>query len=150
MCIGKGMLIRRYQLEPDYVMDSNDHQPLVEKLGLRDDKLLDRNFVRIEMLPLKSLTSTKYEDWEFKVDEEGTLPGWFEEDIEIWKEKCLYVLANKIIPQWVKEGVKGSLYLDNTQVKSLGSLKEVGGSLYLRNTQVKITDEMRNKFDIIE
>ena len=49
MCIGKGMLVRRGKKWPDYAMDSNDHQPLVEGLGLKDDKLDDRDFVRIEL-----------------------------------------------------------------------------------------------------
>jgi len=53
MCVGKAMLIRRGQTEPDYLLDSNDHQPLLEKFNLKDDTLNDRNFVRVELWPAR-------------------------------------------------------------------------------------------------
>ncbi len=144
MCIGKGMIVRRFQEEPDYLMDSNDHAPLVEVLGLKDNKLVDRNFVRIELWPTDELTSTNPDDWDFKVDEEGTLPSWFEEKQDYWQEKCLTVLVSSIIPQWVKKGVGDSLYLEGTQIKSLGQLKSVGDSLYLRGTQIKSLGQLKS------
>jgi len=137
MCIGKGMIIRRGQIWPDYVMSSNDHQPLVEKFKLEDDKLIDRDFVRIELLPLNSLTSIKPKDWEFRVDEVGTLPTWFRKTQVDWEFKCKELLVKKIIPNWVKNGVSGSLYLQGTPLKSLGQLKSVGGYLYLQGTPLK-------------
>ena len=78
MCIGKAFIARKGRRWPDYLMDSNDHRPLVEKLNLADTKLVDRNFVRLEAHPLNCLTSTNTEDWEIVVDEVGTLPSWFE------------------------------------------------------------------------
>ena len=130
MCIGKGMIVRRKQEWPDYAMDSNNHQPLVEKLELKDDKLVDRDFVRIELCPLKSLTSTKPADWGFNVDEKGTLPLWFRKTQVDWEFKCRKILIEKIIPSWIKDGVGGSLDLRGTQVKSLPDKLKVKGAIY--------------------
>ena len=137
MCVGKGMIIRRGQRWPDYLDDSNDHAPLLEKFKLTDTKLIDRDFVRIECLPLGSLTSCELQDWQVSVDEEGTLPAWYREYQPDWRYKCLKVLAEKIIPAWLKYGVGGDLYLRGTAVKSLRQLKSVGGDLYLQGTAVK-------------
>jgi hypothetical protein len=56
------------------------HEELIKKAGLEDDKLIDRDFVRIEILPIgetySKLTRNK-KDWVFKIDEEATLPEWF-------------------------------------------------------------------------
>lgn len=130
MCIGKGMIIRKGRISPDYALDSNDHSPLVKKLKLKDDKLEDRDFVRIELWPKNSLTSTKEKDWGFRVDEAGTLPLWFRKTQEDWRLKCLAVLFDKIIPKWVKKGVGGSLDLGGTQVKSLPKQLKVKGTIY--------------------
>ena len=68
------------------------HEELIKKAGLKDDKLEDRDFVRLEMTPNKrGLFTQKKSDWNYKVDEQGTLPNWYvknEEKIrkEIWKE----------------------------------------------------------------
>ena len=77
MCIGKAFIVRKGQRWPDYLMDSNDHSPLVKKFNLDDSKLLDRNFVRLETWPLNSLTSLSPRMWEVNIDEEETLPAWF-------------------------------------------------------------------------
>jgi len=137
MCIGKGMIAVRGKTEPLYLMDSNDHAPIVAKFNLKDEKLIDRDFVRLELLPLGSLTSIRKSEWLVHVDEEGSLPSWFEEEKETWFDRCKTRMVLSVVPDWVKNGVGGSLYLRNTQITSLGSLKSVGGSLYLRNTQIK-------------
>jgi len=56
--------------------DATSHEKLIEKAGLKDDKLENRDFVRIEVTPTK-ITSKKRSDWKLKVDEEGTLPKWY-------------------------------------------------------------------------
>lgn len=129
------MIIAKGKDEPLFCDDSNDHQPIIEKFKLRDDKLFNRDFVRIELLPLGSLTSVKKADWEIRVDETGTLPSWF--DLEKLSDKCKTLMVLQIIPEWIKNGVGGSLYLQDTQIKDLGKLESVGGSLYLQGTQIK-------------
>jgi hypothetical protein len=130
------MIVRKGQRWPDYLLDSNDHAPLVAKFYLDDRKLVDRNFVRIECLPLGSLTSLSRNKWEIRVDEQGTLPSWFEEKQEDWFVKCCDRLIKRIIPKWIADGVGGSLDLRDTKVTSLGKLTSVGGDLDLFNTKV--------------
>ena len=146
MCIGKGQMIIRGEESPRYLWDSNDHEPMVKAFGLRDDKPAElRDFVRVECLPLGSLTSTDPNDWEIHWDVPGVLPGWFEEDEAQWREKCLGELVTIIVPHWMKDGVGGSLYLQDTKVESLGSLKSVGSSLYLQYTKVELINEAKKK-----
>src|SRR3990167_9004664 len=53
----------------------------------KDDKLENRDFVRIEINP-KNLFSKNKKDWSFKVDEKGTLPLWFSENRAKMEEAC--------------------------------------------------------------
>jgi hypothetical protein len=46
-------------------------------IKVKDDKLEDRDFVRIELWPTDSLTSKNPNHWIFNVDEKSTLPEWF-------------------------------------------------------------------------
>lgn len=79
MCVGKGMLIIKGKRHPVWSKTSNDHSPLVKKCDLKDNLQPElKNFIRVEMLPLGSLTSTNHKDWDFYIDEPGRLPGWFE------------------------------------------------------------------------
>jgi hypothetical protein len=57
------------------------HEELVEKYGLKDAKLQDRDFVRLEITPPNNdVMNKKRGDWKYKVDEEGTLPDWYQND----------------------------------------------------------------------
>ena len=64
MCIGKAFIVRKGHRWPDYLMDSNEHAPLVKKFNLDDSKLTDRTFVRLEAWPLGALDSLDEKDWE--------------------------------------------------------------------------------------
>ena len=131
------MIIRRGKNKADYFMDSNDHAPLLKKFKLKDKKIIDRDFVRIELHPKDSLTSKNIEDWDFVIDEIRTMPEWFDQRRYYWANHCLEVMTTQIVPEWIKNGISGALYLQDTQVKTLGQLKSVGGFLYLQGTQVK-------------
>jgi len=148
MCIGKAMIICKGQRYPDYVMDSNDHKPLVKKLKLTDERpAILRNFIRVELSPLNSLTSTRPADWDVHIDECGDLPAWFEDKKADWEYKCIKIMTEKIVPSWIKDGVSGSLDLRHTQVKTLGSLKSVEGSLCLWGTQIKTLGSLKDVGD---
>ena len=136
MCIGKAMIIKKHARYPDYLRDSNSHTDIIKSLNLRDDKLPDRNFVKIECWPKASLTSTDITDWEFRIDEVGSLPSWFENKKLDWEHKCLSLLVKRIIPDWIKDGIQGNLDLRGTKVTTLGKLTTVGGFLDLRFTKV--------------
>lgn len=130
MCIGKGMIIVKGQDRPEYNTDSNDHAPIIERLQLTDNKLVDRNFVRIELLPTGNLFSQNVQEWEYKEDETETLPSWYEELKKEYQYRCLEILTTGIIPQWKKEGVGGDLDLRDTQIKELPESLEVGGDIH--------------------
>jgi hypothetical protein len=108
---------------------------LVKKYNLKDDKLIDRNFVRLEAHPKNDLTSTNPDDWNIIVDEQSTLPAWFEEKSIDWLEKCRRKMVKFVVPGWIKKGVGGSLDLRGTKVTSLGKTK-VMGQIY---SDVKLT-----------
>jgi len=63
------------------VWDANEtsHEKLVAKAGVKDDKLVDRDFVRVELKPSGAQLFDDPKTWSFKVDEKGTLPAWFNE-----------------------------------------------------------------------
>ena len=147
MCIGKAFIIVRSKSHPQYDMESNDHQPIVEKLKLEDNRpAILRNFIRIEMLPLGSLTSISPENWSYKIDEPGELPSWFEDKAQDWAAKCMDLMRRVIIPSWISDGVGGSLDLQGTQVSDLGQLTSVGGYLDLHGTQVSsVPNHLRHK-----
>ncbi|MFH1230034.1 MAG: hypothetical protein V1709_00915 [Planctomycetota bacterium] len=93
---------------------------------MKDGDLYLRTFVKIEILPLGSLSSIDLKDWQYKIDEEGTLPGWYEEEKELWQTRCLNEVL-RIIVDINKTGHFGdSLYLQGTQIKDLGKLKIKG------------------------
>jgi len=66
------------------------HAKIIKKYGLKDDKLEDREFVKVEISTNKNIYSCKPEikDFEFMVDEEGTLPEWFRKNREELEELC--------------------------------------------------------------
>ena len=67
---------------------TNSHEDLIEKFGLKDNKLEDRDFVRVEVTP-QDKPNRNVEEWAFKIDEVGTLPDWFNLNQEEIKEKVL-------------------------------------------------------------
>ena len=93
--------------------DTSSHEDLIKQAGLHDVKLEDRDFVRIEVTP-KTIWSKDLKDWEYKVDEKGTLPVWYKAEPDkyeklVWAEwrkamaQTLWKLNVARIPQIVKE-----------------------------------------------
>ena len=87
MCKWMSMLIDR---NGKVWMDGNitSHEELVKKSGWKDDRLENRDFVRVEISPKPKTFSAKRENWIFKVDEEGTLPKWYSENREKNETAC--------------------------------------------------------------
>jgi hypothetical protein len=79
---------------------TNSHDELVKTANLKDEKLEDRDFVRIEITPKdkKKITRDK-NDWELKVDEEGTLPKWYTEKQTENEKKCFDAWAISVKTQ---------------------------------------------------
>jgi hypothetical protein len=61
----------------------SSHEAILAEHGISDDKLKDRDFVRLEVAP-KDIFSRKKADWVFKVDEPGTLPAWYSDSPKKW------------------------------------------------------------------
>ena len=146
MCIGKGLLAIRNTDSPVYALDSNDHAPLVKPKGLSDDKPYEtRDFVRIECLPKVSLPSLKPADWEIRWDEPNGLPGWFEDEQELWRDRSYKTLLEIILPEWIENGIGGDLSLSGTLCKSSGDIKSIGGYFYARDASAKLIAELKDK-----
>ena len=155
MCIGFSFLAVAGRDEPYYDGKNSGHSELKTQLQEADNKIINRNIVSLEVHPCGALTSQDIKDWFFKVDEEGTLPSWFE--VDVWKTRCidktleivkeiaktkffggsLNLQGTQItaLPEGLKVG--GSLDLQGTQITALPEELEVGGSLYLRGMQIK-------------
>ena len=78
------------KMKVHYDGNTSSHEEIIEKAGLKDNKLIDRDFVRIEITPSKLTMNPK--DWTLKVDEEKTLPDWFVKNREKADRKCYATL----------------------------------------------------------
>ena len=135
MCIGFSCVVTR---AGKVLWDkmSNSHEEIKKQNKLKDDKLADRDIVNCEVLPLGNLTSGKAEDYEIKVDEEGTLPKWWTDNEAELKGKVMGLWLGEVLPGWIENGVGGDLDLRGTGITSLGNLTSVGGYLDLQGTGV--------------
>jgi len=100
--------------------DITSHEELVKKYSLKDDKLENREFVRLEIKPT-DIRSKRKSDWMFKVDEEGTMPSWYSGarrhcEALVWRtwqeamKQTLWKLPLEVADANVKE-IKGIKYL---------------------------------------
>ena len=65
------------------------HETIIAETKLEDKKLENREFVRIEISPKDTAKLTRNpDDWNFKVDEEETLPEWFIENRSKAEKAC--------------------------------------------------------------
>ena len=66
-----------------------NHEAVICEAKLDDLKLEDREFVRIEIIPNNVIKVTRNKkDWTLVVDEEGTLPTWFQRERKMAESKC--------------------------------------------------------------
>lgn len=70
----------------------DSHEVVIEKYKLNDKKLKNRDIVRLEVNPDYDKLTKRFsqKDWNYKVDEQGTLPAWYvknEAEIKklVWK-----------------------------------------------------------------
>ena len=104
------------------------HEDLLAELRLEDKKLEERDFVKIEIAPkdVKKVSRNR-DDWTFKVDEERTLPNWYDENVvkcqgACWKAWEESVQVNLAIDKEEKHG-KDQLFFayDSSTVRTSGS-----------------------------
>ena len=65
------------------------HEKLIENAKLIDDRLVNRNFIRMEIIPKdeKNITRNK-KDWKLVVDENDTIPEWYQGNKEKLDKLC--------------------------------------------------------------
>ena len=137
MCRALSQVITRGRTEPYWLDGENSHAAIRKHYKISDIGP-DYPSLPIEWIPIGCLTDEKA--WEFTVDINDALPGWFTERREDYERESRLVLE-KIVREIRTTGkYGGSLDLCETKVENLGNLTSVGGSLYLRET--KITREM--------
>ena len=102
---------------------THSHEDIVKEHNLRDNCLINRKWVRIEVCPENYKYTSNVDDWIFHVDEEDTLPKWFMLNQEFyeslcrkaaknWKDKCVDKLGQYVIKYrngtkiWYKNGLR--------------------------------------------
>ena len=84
---------------------TTSHEEIIKNNNLKDDKLDNRDFVRIEINPKDKYNVTKEKSsWEFKIDEKGTLPKWYEKHSKMAEQKCWEAWEESIKIQCVFSG----------------------------------------------
>jgi len=104
------------------------HEDLLAELKLEDKKLEERDFVKIEIAPKNNAKMTRdRDDWVYNVDEERTLPNWYDENVvkcqgACWKAWEESVQVNLAIDKEEKHG-KDQLFFayDSSTVRTSGS-----------------------------
>jgi len=108
------------------------HEDLLSELRLEDKKLEERDFVKIEIAPKNNAKMTRdRNDWVYIIDEERTLPNWYDENVvkcqaacwKAWQESIEACLA---VDKEEKSG-KDQLFFayDSAKVVAYGSAKVV-------------------------
>jgi hypothetical protein len=102
----------------------NSHEELILKAGLKDDKLENRDFVRIEVTPKNMEAPTRnLEDWRYKEDEEATLPEWYCANKPRAQKAVLDALEVSLRTQLVLDGE--SIEVKDSYVVAWGNSKVV-------------------------
>jgi hypothetical protein len=63
---------------------TKNHRDIIKRHQLEDDKIRNRNFVRVKVLRINNNMVS------FGFDDEHTLPEWFKENYPLIEKKCLY------------------------------------------------------------
>ena len=128
MCKAKSFLCVQGTTDPVWSGRTDSHEKLKEELRIKDTDLFRRDCVAVELFPKSGWFDPKTE-WEFKVDEPSTAPARFEEEKQLWHDRCWWVIEEKIIPALARGEFMGDLHLYSSA--KLDALKSVGGDLYL-------------------
>ena len=125
------MLIIRGNDRPFHLPEHNHHEPLIIASKVRDQvDPVTRQFARVEVKPLGSLTSIKPSDWTATWDEPTALPGWLDEQNEHWLSECVREMVEIIVPNWIANGMRDGIDLRGTKLTDLGKLTSIGGNFY--------------------
>ena len=128
MCEGFGLIVTQdtqYFVEPDGACNVS-HTDILTRLGWQDNgDAFNRRFVRVE-----------YPDWtpgSFKFDENGTLPGWVEENRDEIIARCNAVLEKAAPALAEYEKMRGTALAEYKKMcgtayaEMIGNLKMITG-----------------------
>ncbi len=68
--------------------NQHSHEDIVKEHDLKDDKLINRAWIRIEVYPEDDNYTSNVDGWKFQVDERDTLPEWFTLNQEVYEDLC--------------------------------------------------------------
>lgn len=117
MCKAKSFICIKGEDTPRWSPNHDSHGKLIKELGLKDKELHLRNFVKIEYFPKNDNWFSPSDEWEFFIDEQETLPAWFEEDKKLWEDRCWNVIKKKFFPL-IKCGIFPGDLSVNSQIKN--------------------------------
>src|SRR3990167_6414988 len=98
MCKAKSFICVKGETEPRWSQKHDSHAELIAEIGLKDEALHLRKFVKIEYFPVNDNWFSPSDKWTFRVDEEKTVPAWFEDDRQLWEDRCWAVIKHKVFP----------------------------------------------------
>jgi len=75
------------------------------------------------------------------VDDFDSLPAWFEEDRDLWFDRCLDEIEKFVVPQTVKGIYPGDLSIQDDI--TIDNLKSVAGNLYVNGSAVFIAPNLK-------
>jgi len=137
--------------KPNYSLSHDSHTALLKEVGIKDDKLFERGFVRVSIWPKENWFDpmVKFNGWDFEVGDAKTLPAWFEDDRHLWFDRCVNEVEAHILPL-IKQGtfpgdlsinadtsmdflkwIMGHLYVNRGAVFTANNLEVVGGKIAL-------------------
>ena len=129
MCRAKSFLCVRGEVEPIWSPTHDSHSKLIEDRKLKDIEIHKRSFVKVEFFPKNNNWFAPTDEWEFLIDEESTAPSWFEEERELWRDRCWTIIKKKILPQIERGHFPGDLTINADAELQAPKLESVGGYL---------------------
>jgi len=121
MCQFYSPIVTRELKILDCVEQNDSHEDVIEKYRLKDDKLKNRDFVRLEINPKDDdIFNHKISNWIYREDEIDTLPNWYKKNKDIIKKKCYAKLRKVFKKQFL---VGGKYKVINRNVRFLKNVK---------------------------
>lgn len=116
-------------IAPKFSMDHDSHESLIKDAGIKDDRIFERNFVRVQISPRGDWFDpmVRFNGWLISVDEEKTLPMWFESEKVLWFDRCLREIEGKILPL-LADGIFPGNFTVNKDIKT-NKLRKITGGL---------------------
>ncbi len=136
MCKAKSFICVKGETEPRWSPKPDSHSQIIKDLGFVEGPLHSRNLVKIDYFPENEDWFAPSDQWTFVVDEEGTLPAWFEEDRQLWEDRIKEVTERKILTRIRKGHFPGDLHISKDT--KAPKLESVGGNLYI-DSNVELT-----------